>query len=553
MRKHLLFVMALIAVISIVASCNKDKKNNYTLLLDKQELNFPAQGDFPQIISVTAENVVWEIAVVDSWIHPVKDGNKISVTVDDYYSGDQERIGTFIVTSDNKDVEDVTVKVIQTTEERTYRLEVSATTLEFWDAFDDPQTITVVSENVIWDIEVAEGVDWIHLKKSDDAIEVSVDDNTSPEAREAKFRVTSNEESVEPIEISVSQKEGVEWTLFPTAYGAEHKGDDLQVGADHFVLTLDMIEYDPETYMPLNDGVVLIMDFFSETPADLMNPDIAPGVYPVTDTNEPFTTRAWHTHMMVIEGGAMIGYRSSQSGTFIVEKSGEEYILRMSLVVTDDFTQEEFHFNGYWRGELSIKNQFLSVLDGDVALPKLVDGQVTFFGEYYWGVEANDWEVKLWSEGIVADEDGNLSGTGHQIDLEFLTPLGGSSTILPEGLYPLSSSMQPGTAISGYVDFLILSCWYLEMKDGMVLADGLKYAPLKTGEIEVTYDDNGNYTIGIDATDDLGYKITGSYTGPLTYRDNASYGAPKKQRRSFSPGYSHLPMESRSGATKPRH
>ncbi|MDL2228207.1 BACON domain-containing protein [Bacteroidales bacterium OttesenSCG-928-K03] len=454
MRKNLIFVVTLIAVIGIVTSCNKD----YTLLLDKQKLNFPANGSVPQTIAVTAENV-------------------------------------------------------------------------------------------IWDIEPAEGADWLSLKKMDNAIEVSVIDNTLPVAREAKFKVISNEESVKPIEITVKQNGEEGWSLFLNAYGAEHKGDDLQVGADRFVFTLDMIEYDPETYMPLNDGVVLIMDFFSETPADLMNPDIAPGVYPVTETNEPFTTRAWHTHMMVIEGGAMIGYRSSQSGNFFVEKSGEEYIFMVNLIVTDDFTQEEFSFKGYWRGEISIKNQFMSVLEEDVVLPEMVDGQVTFYGEYYWGVPAYDWEVKLWSEGIYSDEDGNIFGTGHQIDLEFLAPLGTSTTILPEGVYPLNLSMEPGTAISGHVDFMILSCWYLEMKEGMVLADGLKYAPLVTGDI-IVINDGDNYIIEINATDDLGYKITGSYSGPLTYRDNAYYGAPVKQRRSSSPGYSHLIMEPRSGAAK---
>lgn len=415
-----------------------------------------------------------------------------------------------------------------------YSLEAAPAVLDFGMKNNAPRTITVTAENVAWDIRMLdESATWLHLEKKDGSVEVSVDDNPGPEEREAKFLITSDTDKADAIEITVNQ---IDLTVFLTAYG-EHKGDDIEPGVDRFVLTFDSVEYDPETYMPISDGYVLIVDFFSETPSDLFYPDIAPGIYTIGETNAPFNARMWNTYMMAIENGGMTGYLSSESGQFTVERSGEEYTFVFDIMTRDDFYQTEYRLRGSYTGEIPVKNKYLTNLENDFTLPTLVGGYATFWGEMYWGVPVNAWDVYLWSDGMYSDEYNYLYGTGHHLKLELFTSLEGSTAILPDGTYPLLLSQEPGTAHAGHADLFILGCWYLEMKDDMVLAEGLKYAPLSSGDITLSYS-GGNYTITVDAVDDLNHRIAASYTGPLAYLSQAynGYSAAPAKHRNYTPG-----------------
>lgn len=520
MKKYLLLLVTAAAAMAMAVSCEKDTK--YKLSLDKEELTFNAEASPAQTIKVTAENVEWSITEADSWIHAVKDGDAISVTVDDYDGTQEKREGKFTVASGSKNAPDVTVKVTQNPVALSYSLKASPRLLEFGDTGNEPQIVTVTAENVNWDIEVVNGpVAWLHLEKKEGLIEVTVDDSREPKEREASFLVTSDIPSVNSLEVTVRQKEYAQTTVFLAASG-RHWGNDP--GADHFLLTFDPLVYDPETYMPTNDGCILYLDFFSEAPQDMENPTIAPGTYTIGDDVAPFVIRPDHTWMRVIAGGGEMSMRSVYAGSVTVERSGGEYVIAFNLQAMDLFFQTDHVLTGIYRGDIPIRNKFLGNLKEDFQIPQFTAGYVKYWGDdVYWNVEAIDWDARLWTDGIISDEYGNLSGNGYYVDLEFLAPLGSSTTVLPAGTYPINGSFEAGTAIAGHLasDIVITSCWVFQMVDGMIQTPGAKISPMKSGEIRVSYSD-GNYTFTIDAKDDREYRITGSYTGAMDYYNGTS-------------------------------
>lgn len=516
MKKTLIFLITAAIALSL-ASCKDVSATRYKLSVDRDHLIFEPQGSDVQTVTVTAENVDWKISQSNTWIHTEKRGNAVTVSVDDYDSDKQKREGHFIISSGINEVPDITVTVTQNPKSAVI-FKATPTLLNFKKSGNEPATVTVTAENLTWNVKPTDAnAAWLHLVKKDNTVEVSVDDNDDPEPRDTKFIIAADNGEAADIEVTVTQAKHEDATVFYTAVNGKHNGDRYGNGLESFTVQFESL-YDPATNTSYPDGYVIVLDFFSATPADLMNPDIAEGEYTVSSTDGEFVVRVSSSTVIVFEEDYEVTRREPQSGTVKVEKNGGNYRFEFDLMTNDIFYGGDYPLKGVYEGPIEITNQFLSNLEEDVQLPEMIGGFIDFWGEYNYGVQSNYWAAKLWADGITCDEENNLWGNGFYVDLEFYTALDESTTILPSGTYPLAMSMEAGTSQRGYVDFLILGSWYLEMIEDRIQMEGAKLAPMSSGTVTVSYDD-GIYTITIDATDDLGHKITGSYTGPLKYKN----------------------------------
>lgn len=477
-------------------------------------MTFEAEGSAAQSVSVTAENVNWDITGADSWIHPVKSGNTISVTVDDYDNEEQSCEGKFTVTSDVQSVSDITVTVTQNPKALTYTLKADPTSLEFDAADNDPKTITITAENVAWDIRIPDGTEypWLALEKKEGTVQVSVDDNGLAEERVAKFLITSDREEAGDIEITVTQKAAERPGETVLLSGMVlHWGDMYEVGADYFDMSLLSMEID-ETGA-IGDGYMVRIPLLSEKP-DQRNPEIAAGSYTINDTYEIFTAIVEDVIVSAFENGESTNTLKVVGGSFTIEKSEEGYKMLFDLELEDGSI-----FYARFEGELSVTSLvsgYLSSLTADFEIPEMSQGQL-YFQSNFMGIGANIWIAQMWSDGISIGDDGYFHGSGYLLKMQFYSSVDGSSTIMPAGTYTVGSSQTPGMAYAGYEFFGTTGgCWILEIVDGAIMTAGSSYAPFAAGEIASSYS-AGNYTFNIDTYCDAEFNITGKYVGPLEY------------------------------------
>ncbi len=97
-----------------------------------------------------------------------------------------------------------------------------------------------------------------------------------------------------------------------------------------------------------------------------------------------------------------------------------------------------------------------------------------------------------------------------------------AETGLATGTYTGEYTAYEGTYITGivYSGYLYYS-WYISLSDGAMAEP---YSPFGTGEVTVTNNGDGTYTIDIDVMDDAEtYSIKGTWTGTPTIYDYSSY------------------------------
>lgn len=530
MRKFLSLFTLCFAVLAFTG-CEKDKV--YKLAVVPGELTFEAQADAAQSVTVTAENVNWDVEKVTdaAWLHLEKKDGSVSVTVDNN-PDTQKREAKFKVKGDTDKVKDVEITVTQKPTEEpplTYKLEVDKTELKFEAMGSEPQVITVTAENVEWDVQVnVADVSGIGVVKGDGIVTVTMDDNYHPNGgfKGEYFTITSNMSSVPGINISVEQAANEDSKLFLAAE-AEYYQDYYDVGESNFDIILITTEVDGNGDA-IGNGYALYLDFFSEKPADEVNPDIAAGTYKVEDTYKKFTAipgeydADWdwfnYSYVTVIKDGMRAGELGVSGGSFTVAKdwAGEDYIMTFNLELSDGS-----RFIGYYKGNMYVKSPFMSNLTGNVDLPKLTEGQLVFRGDYY-NNGTYSWGSMMWTSGIYAGDDDYLHGNGHVIQLELLSAKEGDGSLLPTGTFTIDNSMKAGTAIPGDILFFgPYGCWYRELVDGK--ANGAM-APFSSGSLTVSYT-GGTYKMSFDVKDDIGYGITAEFEGALEWFNGVSSSA----------------------------
>jgi hypothetical protein len=136
-----------------------------------------------------------------------------------------------------------------------------------------------------------------------------------------------------------------------------------------------------------------------------------------------------------------------------------------------------------------------STLLGDLNC-NLSDGNLYY--EYY-----GDWYEVGYMNWMIAIMPNDGAGDFVQFDLL----AGPSSTENFFGEYAINDTLESFTAYPGYIDDGYMSgCWYYT-------EDGVTMAPFVGGSVEVSDNGDGTITVEFDVWDDLGYSVTGSWSG----------------------------------------
>jgi hypothetical protein len=120
------------------------------------------------------------------------------------------------------------------------------------------------------------------------------------------------------------------------------------------------------------------------------------------------------------------------------------------------------------------------------------------YGDFY-EVGYDNWLIELIPE----------SGPGDALTLDLITGATGTSEIAGE--YTISNSLDAYTACPGWlVGDSLESSWYFNIDEEDYMVDR---APLMSGDVTITKNSDGTYTIELDAYDDLYNNITATWTG----------------------------------------
>ena len=281
---------------------------------------------------------------------------------------------------------------------------------------------------------------------------------------------------------------------------ANYMGDYYNPGvADNFQLILSDLGWDEDGW-ELPNAAYYIFDLYTEVvDGELAIPY---GTYELDMTSScvPNTIDAAYTRYILLdeEGWDYADEAYFVSGTLTVDANG----IVAELVAEND-TVHKVAFKGDVTNIVDYSDEFGGG-GGDEILSTLWEDwycnfsdcsmDYTWYGDYY-GVGYDNWLFYLMPNGEVGD--------GLQLDL--LSNDVGLYEL--SGEYVISNSQEKFTAYPGYQNGEYMEgSWYFN-------ADFSQYAPLVDGDIYITNNGDTTFTIEVDAYDDAGNNIYGSWTG----------------------------------------
>ena len=487
--KKILTVLALAAAV-LGVSCDRPEEPQVkpTLTVSPSELAFAASGNSSKTVTVTAENVGWEITMSDeskAWITVTEnsDGKTLTVSVSDN-EAETARNGSFTLTPDNVKVDPKRVTVSQEGAEvgdLSFSLDPTALTFDGEGAPAQEVVVAVSDAKLTWTAAPEEAAkDWITVTASGDKISVSVADNPDTTERSGNVIVTPDTKSVNPKAVRVTQKgkvlppslsinvEDPETGFKFQASGVQYEGaSNIQVTAVNTDWNARAVDADGNaiTWLKItvnkNDGLSSI------------NVDVT--------KNETYEER--------------VGY--------VLITATVEGVPEIRVTVTQDAAREHF-----------------STLSGNVDVSKLVYSYAEVNPNQDWE-EADmgaGWYVYLYSEGLTED-NGVFTGTGTYIMLEMSAEHMGFNDdkeyYLSEGTYEIytDESGQRGPQMTytkgypGYFDYQNFGSWALVVENGEIVEKG----PCAAGTVTVSRSGD-SYTFTLDIEDDMQYAVSGTTT-----------------------------------------
>lgn len=322
--------------------------------------------------------------------------------------------------------------------------------------------------------------------------------------------------------------EGGEVEVTLSYASADFYGDYYTPGvSDNFYLTLSDIGLDAEGYV-LPYGKYYRFDVYAPI-LDTNLESIPAGTYrvDVNESAEPWTLSSYYgAYYEMDEYGydyvtvdyPMDGYLTvNEDGTMEAEYtlmiSGEVHKITFDgeLVINDirdtlDDDDDDWGDEGWGEGPYSTLTEDITVDLSDHTL------YFEYYGDYY-EVGYRNW--------VIALIPNSFEGESVQFDV-----LGDENSITSfGGNYEISDSLGAFTAYPGYLDDGYLSgSWYYS-------SDGITMAPFAEGTIDVVDNGDGTASVEFALVDDLGYEITGSWSGeakPASELNGAPSAAPAK-------------------------
>lgn len=496
MKKLLLLIASCAAMLAVSCNNQGEDTGKASLSVEPQELNFQASGNPSQTVTVTAENVKWNISMSaesKAWISATKTDDKtITVAVSDNETT-TVRNGSILIESDNEKVESKRINIVQAAgEEKTYTMTVAPDVMTFAAEGAEPQeaTVTVSDPKLSWTVAAEESIEeWVHVSAAGDKITISVDDNPATEGRAGNVIITPGMENVRPKAIRVTQNAKVlpaSLEVNPTEINFEAHPQMVTV-----MVTAEHVDWDVK---------------ISDTPGEIgnsvswiKNPTI------FKEVDKPYFVVSVETN----------GKREERTGYLIVT-SNVENVPSVTVTITQ------------------AANEDMTNLTGDVEITDMetgVNNYVVFAPnqEKWFDKDFATWDIDLWAAGVIKRHDyigwNHYSGEGTRLHIEFI-----SSRIvhnwdeeydLPEGDYEVKApekdaedklvlvpfTISPGGYTTGNM-CVVVGSWYLEAIGGEKEDVYAGMAPLTGGKVNVAR--NGeDYILTFDLLDDAGNKITG--------------------------------------------
>ena len=301
---------------------------------------------------------------------------------------------------------------------------------------------------------------------------------------------------------------------------AYYKGDLYETGSGNLWINfISDMKYDADEGDYIGPGYVLCLDFNTKLAANADFATLAEGTYTsdgTTDTHAEFTLNVAYGDSFLVrysEGGGSESLEIA-GGTVTVSVEEGYYVIDAELTLSDGSA-----YTYSFIGEISFLNRStegqMSNLTGDIALEGMTQGLMAYGGMVF--TETSD----LYTV-ILAGPDYNLDinyGQSDALMLSFnVTP--GSSTGIPAGRYTVIDAMtaddyDTNTLLSGVYEPTYggyFGSWFFSTTNRLE-------GSLRSGEVTVTDNGNGNYRFDIDLKDGYGHRVSGSCTVPCRVED----------------------------------
>ena len=484
--KRLFFISALCL---FLASCGGDEGTKGggvpSLKVEPSSLDFAAVSAPSQNVTVTAENVEWEVRVSEtasSWLKAEKtDGTTVTVSVTDNGTPEQ-RTGSFTVAPTNgEDVKAKSVTVTQSGGDVEYKFSVEPAALTFEAEGAAAQTVTITAEGgLTWEAKVeGDAASWITVTPGEGTLEVKVSDNPEATERSGNVVVTPSVSSVGQKPIRVTQAGKV---LPPS-------------------LSIDV--EDPETGFTVD-----------------ANGNITHGSNSihVTAVNTDWNARAVDAEDKAVTWFTATANKDDGLATIILSVDKNETLEERVGYVLITATVEEVPDIRVTVTQAGLKEHY-STLTADVVLDGLVNAKVKVAPTQDWAPEGEgaSWVLTLWSDGVEPTEDyyNPYAGTGTYVQLEMRSeriPFNDDNEYyMTDGEYTITEydanvpPMHAAGGEPGFYDWQRPGCWVFVLENDAVTEE----APLDGGTITVSRDGD-RYTFTFDCQDDSVFTITGT-------------------------------------------
>lgn len=281
---------------------------------------------------------------------------------------------------------------------------------------------------------------------------------------------------------------------------ANYMGDYYNPGvADNFMVVLSDLGWDEDGW-ELPNAAYYVLDLYTEIVDGELAIPYGTYALDMTDSCEPNTLSASSSRYILLDeyGWDYTAEAYFTSGTVTVDANGivaelEDYDGAIHKVAYNGVVTNIVDYSDEFGGGGS--DEILSTLWEDWYC-NFSDCylEYTWYGDYY-EVGCDNWLLYVYPNGEVGD--------GLQLDL--LSNDVGSYEL--SGEYVISKSQEKFTAYPGYENGGYMEgCWYFN-------ADFSQYAPLVSGDIYITNNGDTTFTIEVDAFDDAGNNIYGTWTG----------------------------------------
>lgn len=321
---------------------------------------------------------------------------------------------------------------------------------------------------------------------------------TYPDGKISKFVTITQEASDNPSAYDIE--------IIAYDFSGFYYGDDFSAGFANYFVNLSDIGYNGDYVKP--NGAYARLDIYSSTFAEDGNIVVPEGTYKYTGTKGDGTLGSMTMFYTTDENGydGLVCYLSE--GTLTVSKEGNDYKFDFVCTSTDGTT-----IHVVYTGPQTLEDNRQgqeetteSTVDGDYAAN--FNGS-NCIASYKGDVDGkSQWRIDM-------TPDGGL-GDGFMLTIYSSTTGFGN---LPEGTftangtdnYYITGSITDGRYLSGT---MVLIYELANQVTGFSL--------IQSGDITITKNDNGTYTISFDTINDKGNKTTGTWTGKLTYENDSS-------------------------------